>query len=276
VVALQRVDGAFACGIAPDNEAGTFVDACTISRAMWRGPAGSSRRKMIGSSLSVGLCAACLDGSRARPAGPSHVRDTEIITAGHQGGAHRGFQEVDPVKDPALTEGVEVVAVSRFRILLLAIITAVGITTVPAVALATTTVTYAVSGFEYAASPTVGSFAGGAVAPDDFGAWQARVVHGYLPTNPGGTAPVTGGSFALDGHARDLAGAIDGGTITLLTTSTCGKQTYSVTGHLVLAPSGTGDAAFAMLLSHYRLLFFGRCITYGATVHGSVTFHLSA
>ena len=167
------------------------------------------------------------------------------------------------------------VVVSRFRILLLAIITAVGITTVPAVALATSTVSYAVSGIEYAATPTVGWFAGGAVAPDDFGTWHAMVVHGPLPTNRGGTASVTGGSFALDGQTRDLAGAIDGGTITLLTTSSCRKQTYSVTGHLTLAPSGTGEAAFAMLLSHYRFRLFGRCITYAATIQGSVTFQLS-
>ena len=166
-------------------------------------------------------------------------------------------------------------AVRRLRILLLAIITAVGITTLPAVALATTTVSYAVSGIEYAATPTVGWFAGGAVAPDDFGTWRAMVVHGPLPTNPGGTASVTGGSFALNGQTRDLAGAIDGGTITLLTTSSCGRQTYRVIGHLTLAPSGTGDAGFAMLLTHYRLPFFGRCITYAATVQGSVTFQLS-
>ena len=82
--------------------------------------------------------------------------------------------------------------------------------------------------------------------------------------------------FALDGHTRDLTGGMDGGTITLLTTSGCGRQTYSVTGHLTLAPGGTSDASFAMFLTHYRLSLFGRCITYGATVQGSVTFHISA
>jgi len=167
-------------------------------------------------------------------------------------------------------------AVARLRILLLAMLAAIAITAVPAVGLATTTVTYGVSGLEYAASSTAGSFAGAAVAPDDLGTWRATVVQGALPLNPGGTAPVTGGTFGLNGHTRDLAGGIDGGTITLLTTSGCGKQTYSVTGHLALAPSGTGDASFGMLLTHYRLRLFGSCITYGATVQGSVTFHLSA
>ena len=167
-------------------------------------------------------------------------------------------------------------AVTRLRILLVAIVASVGLTTVPIVTLAATTVTYGVSGLEYAATPSVGSFAGAAVATDDVGTWQATVVHGSLPTAPGGTAPVTGGSFALNGQRRDLAGAVDGGTITLLTTSSCGRETYSVTGHLVLAPIGTGAASFGMLLTHYRLRFFGRCITYGATVQGSVTFQLSA
>ena len=164
----------------------------------------------------------------------------------------------------------------RLRILFLATMVAVAITAVPAVAFATTTVTYGVSGFEYAATTTAGSFAGAAAAPDDLGTWRATVLHGALPGNPGGTAPVTGGTFALDGHTRDLTGGMDGGTITLLTTSGCGRQTYSVTGHLTLAPGGTGDASFAMFLTHYRLSLFGRCITYGATVQGSVTFHISA
>jgi hypothetical protein len=168
------------------------------------------------------------------------------------------------------------VAVRRIRILFLAIITTVAITAVPAVALATTTVTYGVSGLEYAATPTAGSFAGAAVARDDLGTWRATVLHGALPVNPGGTALVTGGAFGLNGRTRDLAGGMDGGTITLLATSSCGKQTYSVTGHLTLAPSGTGDASFAMLLTHYRLRLFGSCFTYGATVQGTVTFHLSA
>ena len=168
------------------------------------------------------------------------------------------------------------VAILRLRILFLAMITAVGVTTVPAVALAASTVTYGVSGFEYAATQTVGSFAGAAVATDDLGTWQATVVHGPLPVIPGGTTPVTGGAFALNARTRDLAGAIDGGTISLVTTTSCGKQTYSVAGHLTLAPSSTGDATFGMLLTHYRLSLFGRCITYGATVRGIVTFHLSA
>jgi hypothetical protein len=166
-------------------------------------------------------------------------------------------------------------AMHRIRTAVLAVTTAIAIATIPATTLAAATITYAVRGFEYAATTTVGSFAGGAAAADDIGTWQATVVHGQLPTTSGGTAPVTGGSFGLNGQARDLAGAIDGGTITLLTTSPCGKETYTVTGHLALAPSGIGDATFAMLLTHYRFSFFGRCITYSASVQGTVSFRLS-
>jgi len=79
----------------------------------------------------------------------------------------------------------------------------------------------------------------------------------------------------LDGQIRDMAGAINGGTLTLLTTSSCGRQTFRVLAHLTLTSGGTGDADAAMLLTHYRLLFLGHCITYAATVQGSVTFHLS-
>ena len=49
-------------------------------------------------------------------------------------------------------------AVRRLRILFLATMVAVAITAVPAVAFATTTVTYGVSGLEYAATTTAGSF----------------------------------------------------------------------------------------------------------------------
>jgi hypothetical protein len=51
----------FVCGVSPQNSAGIIVAACTISRGVWRGPAGHSRRQTISSSLSIGLCEYCLD-----------------------------------------------------------------------------------------------------------------------------------------------------------------------------------------------------------------------
>ncbi len=150
----------------------------------------------------------------------------------------------------------------------------VGLLCMPAVALATTNLTYGISGVEYAATDGVGSFAGVAWASDDAGTWQTTVVHGPLPTAVGHSAAITGGSFAVNGAVRDMAGGINGGSIKLLTTSTCGRQTYKVAGHLVLTSGGSGDADFATVLTHYRIFLFGRCITVSATVRGGVTFHL--
>jgi hypothetical protein len=144
---------------------------------------------------------------------------------------------------------------------------AAAIASVPVTTLAATT--YSLSGVETYADASTGKFAGFAFASDDYGTWKATVVHGPLPTSVGDpAAAITGGTFALDGKVRDLAGTIDsGGAITLLTTSTCGKQTYSVTGTLL-----SGAAAFAATLTHYRTSIFGYCLTYAATVRGFVSF----
>jgi hypothetical protein len=137
---------------------------------------------------------------------------------------------------------------------------------VPVATLAATS--YGLTGIETYADASTGRFAGLAIASDDYGTWKATVVHGALPTSVGASATITGGSFALDGKGRDLTGTIDsGGTITLLTTSTCGKQTYSVLGTL-----SARAASFAATLTHYRASIFGYCLTYAATVKGSVTF----
>lgn len=168
---------------------------------------------------------------------------------------------------------------NRFRRLTIAASLSLALVSVPAMALAADA-TYAIRGVEYAATPEVGSFAGVAVAADDYGTWQATVVHGALPTTQYASANIlttdgtTTSSFALDGKRRDLAGTFDSGLITLLTpASTCGKQIYSVAGTLTLA-AGTGTANFGAVLTHYRIWWSGRCITYAATVKGLVTFHL--
>jgi hypothetical protein len=166
----------------------------------------------------------------------------------------------------------------RFRRLTIAASLSLAVVSVPAMALAApTVVTYAISGFEYAANDTVGSFAGVAVATDDYGTWQATVVHDAIPTVVGGSAFVDGGNFGLDGKVRDLAGAFawHGGAITLLTTLTCGNQTYWVSGSLNLTAGGSGTAAFGAVLTHYRFCLWGHTITYAATVKGTVTFHLN-
>ena len=164
---------------------------------------------------------------------------------------------------------------NRFRRTILAASLGLTLMSAPAMALAATDVTYAISGVEYAATDTTGSFFGFALAADDYGTWLATIDHAALPTSVNGTANITGGAFALDGKIRDLAGAVDnGGLITLLTTSPCGKQTYSVVGALTLA-GGAGSATFNAVLTHFRTLLRGRCITFAATVKGAVAFHLN-
>jgi len=158
---------------------------------------------------------------------------------------------------------------NRFHRLAIAASLSLALVGVPAISLATTpvTVTYAISGFEYAATTNVGSFAGAAVAADDYGTWQATINHDPLDS----IAPtITGGSFTLSGKVRHLAGTFDsGGPITLLTNISCGKQTYSVDGTL-----NVGRATFHAVLTHYRFCLWGHPITYAATVTGWVTFLL--
>jgi hypothetical protein len=164
---------------------------------------------------------------------------------------------------------------NRFRRLAIAAGLSLAVVSVPAISLATTptNVTYAISGFEYGATPTVGSFAGFAVAADDYGPWQATIVHTSLSS---GTATITAaGSFALYGKVRHLAGTFANGSITQTGGFTgCGQQTYSVIGHLILA-AGAGAADFGAVLTHYRIWLWGQCITYAATVKGSVIFSLN-
>ncbi len=160
----------------------------------------------------------------------------------------------------------------RFRRLTVAASLSLALVSVPAMALGATA-TYAVGGAEYAATATVGSFAGVAVAADDYGVWQATIVHGVLGSSP---VSITGGTFVLDGKFRDLAGAFTGGTLTQTSGFTgCGKQTYVIAGGTLTLESSAGTAGFAATLTHYRAWLWGRCITYGATVKGTVVFSLA-
>lgn len=136
---------------------------------------------------------------------------------------------------------------------------------------AATSITYSLTGVEYAATSTQGSFAGVAWTADDFGLWQTIVTHTEFDAN--GDAVITGGTFALDGQTRDVAGTIVGGAVDRLTTSPCGQETFQVNG--VFALEGGGSGGFSVLLTHYRYRSWsGRCITFFATVRGAANFTL--
>lgn len=140
-------------------------------------------------------------------------------------------------------------------------------------ALAASSFTYTLSGVEIAATSTVGTFVGVGTTADDAGAWLASINHTVLT---GGTATISGGTFAYDGRVRDIVGTFTGGSLTQTSgssgSSPCTNQTYAVTGSLTLTAPSSGTGAFSAVLTHYRLRLFGHCIVYAATVKGGATF----
>ena len=146
----------------------------------------------------------------------------------------------------------------------------------PAAASAATAPTYSspISGFEYTAAATQGSFAGAALGALP-GPWSATVVHTPLGTS----ATITGGEFSLvtyrDGVLTTITGDFTGGTVRQLSGfSGCVNQRYAVNGLLGdvgLRPAGSGTGTFAATLTHYRTMIFGYCVTYSASISGSLS-----
>jgi hypothetical protein len=141
-----------------------------------------------------------------------------------------------------------------------------------AVAAASTSISYEVRGVEVYATATRGVFTGVAWAADDYGSWYAVVDHSVF--DAARTATITGGTFYLNGYRRDVSGTFDsGGTVQLRSADLgCGREVFDVDGTLTLAGGGTG--VFDATLVHYRRSLFGRCITYSATVSGTVALTL--
>ena len=141
--------------------------------------------------------------------------------------------------------------------------------------------TFAISGHEYAFTQTVGSFAGtGLGNAGDIGAWNATVQHDQLGSTP---TYVDGGLFELataspNGSADWVTGTLTrhGGTITTLNRGAgCTNQQYLVTGTLRDVATSTtsgGTGSMSVVLTHYRLSLFGRCVIYKARVAGTVSF----
>jgi hypothetical protein len=149
------------------------------------------------------------------------------------------------------------------------LVLAVGLSTIPQLAFAAT---YAdlVTGREIFATSTVGVFAG--IASGSLpGTWTALVVHTPLSSPP---SLITGGSFGLATTIGTVTGTFSGGAVTQTGGfAGCVNQTYTVAGTLtqVGIGGGSGDGTFTATLTHFNTNFFGRCITYKATVSGGVT-----
>jgi hypothetical protein len=169
----------------------------------------------------------------------------------------------------------------RLRKTVVALFLALGtLGVLPVLAAAATSYTDSISGVEVFATATEGVFVGLASGPLP-GAWSADVFHGPLPSSVGLSGAITGGSFSLatvlNKHFTLVSGSFDttGGTIRLRDQARgCGIQHYVVADALTnvgVGPAPTGNGSFAALLTHYRAKIFGSCITYAATVAGSVS-----
>ena len=157
------------------------------------------------------------------------------------------------------------------RKVLLALVLALALAAAPQAALAAS-YTDSIVGVEIYATSTLGVFTGSA-SGDLPGAWYAAVQHTPLSGSPQ-TATITGGSFKLrttDGETTVL-GAFTGGSVTQTGGfSDCANQTYAVIGDLAISAPATGTGSFSAVLTHYRAIIFGRCVTYAASVVGQVT-----
>jgi hypothetical protein len=135
-----------------------------------------------------------------------------------------------------------------------------------------------ISGHEYFATSTDGKFAGRASGALP-GYWNADVQHTPLCISCTPTATITGGSFelatALNGTPTLVTGDFTSGTVQVTDAGTgCKNQTFAVHGVLGnVGPwySGSGSGDFSTTLTHYRQPLFGRCITYAASVTGTLS-----
>jgi hypothetical protein len=149
-----------------------------------------------------------------------------------------------------------------------------------AAAAAPASTSFHVVGYEYAFTQTVGSFAGKAAGnAGDVGAWNATVRHDPLGSSPtyvdGGTFQLATTTLAGDDF---VTGTLDyhGGTITTLNPGAgCTNQQFLVTDTISNVSTQTtsgGTGSLTVVLTHYRLSVFGRCVIYSARVAGTVSF----
>ncbi len=145
----------------------------------------------------------------------------------------------------------------------------------PAVASAAVTYSDSVSGYEVYATSTEGTFVGQATGALP-GYWATTVVH--TPLSP--DAVVTGGDFSvattLNGTPTLVGGDVTGGSVIRQNPGDtgCVNQYYGVDlvlGGVGPGGSGSGSGTFGGTLVHRRTFVLGRCITYAATINGSLT-----
>jgi hypothetical protein len=167
---------------------------------------------------------------------------------------------------------------ARLLLPLLAAVMALAVPSAAAAAPASTS--FAITGYEYAFTQTVGSFAGtGTGNAGERAVWNATVQHDPLGSSP---TYVNGGSFQLGtlspttGHVDYVTGTVGyhSGMITTLNSGpSCTNQQYRVMGGLEDVRTSTtsgGSGSFDVTLTHFRYSFFGHCVIYKASVKGVV------
>jgi hypothetical protein len=136
-----------------------------------------------------------------------------------------------------------------------------------------------IAGVEVAATSTQGTFVGVASGALP-GAWNAVVVHGPLPTTVGATAAISTGTFQLatviGGTPETVDGSVDANStgITMLNAGVgCTNQKFQISDTLsgVGPGGGTGSGVVLAQLVHHRTVIFGHCVTYAATIGGTIT-----
>jgi hypothetical protein len=142
----------------------------------------------------------------------------------------------------------------------------------PATAVAAVSPSYTVSGVEVAATTTQGTFVGTAQgSTGDSAAWKAVVQHQELRSScwTTGCTITPGGSLSVvNDQLSTITGSFTGGSVTLISgASGCGIQTFHVVGN---AATSVGARTFDVILTHYRVSIFGSCISYFATVSGTL------
>ena len=161
------------------------------------------------------------------------------------------------------------------------LVAALALLVAPAAATAAQTYNDTISGYEYAFTSTDGKFAGTASGALP-GSWNADVRHTPLCLSCTPTATITGGSFSLatmhNGVPAFVSGAFVGGTVRVTNVgSNCSNQTFAINGILGNVgwwSRGSGRGTFRVTLTHYRHSVFGRCLTYGASVRGTLSLTL--
>jgi hypothetical protein len=145
-------------------------------------------------------------------------------------------------------------------------------------AAAATTYQDSLAGVEYWATSIQGRFTGSASGALP-GYWNAVVDHTPLSVTATPTATITGGSVELATTIGGVPSLVTGdflsGTVQVLDPGYgCKTQTFDVSGQLGNVGtwySGSGSGSFSAILTHYRKAIFGSCVTYSASVSGSLS-----